>query len=232
MYHDFAGREIEDVEMDNMRRDAKESMTMADEVYTTTLEDVEKTAEEFGRIVVALPEHSQIIVLDDTMIGPGMIKQFDNTPYGYTLARRFAVRLCEEDETSEQSFEELRAEWKMTISEFGITEQALSAMHPEMDPIEKEIVLTILEGAMHLGYSVTVCDGAENVLENSTSKKEIFAAMFSTGTDSLFFDQNGEQVGWIFLVYGNRECIVSDYADNGAMSGLLKNADALIEKYS
>ena len=106
-------------------------------------------------------------------------------------------------------------------------------MHPEMDATERGIVLTILEDALQAGYKVTVCDGAENAIENSTSKEAIFAAMFSTGADTLFFDdQDGQQVGWIFLVYGNRECVVSDCTDNMAMESLLKNADALAERYS
>lgn len=86
------------------------------EVYTTTFEDLEKTAEEFGRVALHLPEHSQIIVMDDTIIGHGFIKQFDNTPYGLTLARRFAIRLCEEDETSDEPFEKLRARYLEEIS--------------------------------------------------------------------------------------------------------------------
>src|SRR5947209_19870556 len=86
------------------------------EVDTTTLEDVEKTAEEFGRLVVHLPEHNEVIVLDDTLMGKDCIKQFDDTPYGLCLARRWAVRMDENDETSEQSFEELRAEYLSYIS--------------------------------------------------------------------------------------------------------------------
>jgi|SRR5581483_2841048 len=109
--------------------------------------------------------------------------------------------------------------------------EALLTMHPEMDAIEREIILMIIEDALQTGYEVTVCDGAENVIENSTSKAAIFAAMFSTGADTLFFDdQDGKQADWIFLVYGNRQDVVSDCADNEAMEALLKNVDTLIEE--
>jgi hypothetical protein len=105
-------------------------------------------------------------------------------------------------------------------------------VHPEMNEIEKEIILTIIEDALHFGYDVTVYDGGETVVERGKSKEDIFSAMFSTGSDTLIFNQGESQVGWIFLVYGNRECVVSDYSDNPAMNDLLKNADALTEKYS
>lgn len=86
-----------------------------DEAHLTTFEDVEKTAEEFGRVALHLPEYHQVIVMDDTIIGDGFIKQFDDTPYGMTLARRWAVRMQASDETSEQSFEELRTEYLSDI---------------------------------------------------------------------------------------------------------------------
>ena len=106
-------------------------------------------------------------------------------------------------------------------------------MHPEMNTIEKEIVLTIIEDALKHGYTITVYDGVENVIEKSTSREDIFSALFSTDEDTLFFfGQDGQHVGWILLVYGNRECVVSDYGDNPAMDTLLQHADTLAEKYS
>lgn len=90
---------------------------MLEEIYTTTFADVEQTAEEFGRIALHLPERQMAIVLDDTLIGKGYIKQFDDTPYGLTLARRWAVRMDEDDEKSDQPFDELRAEYLAAIGE-------------------------------------------------------------------------------------------------------------------
>lgn len=80
------------------------------DVYTITLDDVKHTAEEFGHIVVHLPAYEMIIVMDDTIMGKGLIKNFEDTPNGLMRARRYAVRLDERDEESEQSFEDLRAE--------------------------------------------------------------------------------------------------------------------------
>lgn len=105
-------------------------------------------------------------------------------------------------------------------------------VHPEMNAIEKEIVLIIIDDALKFGYSITVYDGGETVVEKCRSKEDIFSAMFSTDEDTLFFYRDGRKVGWIFFVYGNRESVVSDYSDNPAMEALLKNADAIAEKYS
>jgi hypothetical protein len=80
------------------------------DVYTITIEDVKKTAEEFGCIVVHLPERGMVIVMDDTIMGSGFIKNFGDNPDGLLRARRYAVRQDERDEESEQSFEDLRAE--------------------------------------------------------------------------------------------------------------------------
>lgn len=73
-----------------------------------TLEDLEATAEEFGRVVAEFPDQRQLIVADAIDIGPGMVKQFRNSPEGFVAARRFAVRLRQEDEESKELFEDLR----------------------------------------------------------------------------------------------------------------------------
>jgi hypothetical protein len=108
----------------------------------------------------------------------------------------------------------------------------ITDMHPQMDRIEKEIILTILDDALNMGYTVTVCDGEEDVIKKSGNKEAIFAEMFSTGEDTLTFYQGDRRVGWLFLVYGNREAVISDYADNVKMNALLVNAEVLVEKYS
>lgn len=79
--------------------------------YDTTIEQLEETAQEFGRHVLVVPRFGMIIVMDDQIWGEGFIKQFENTPYGRTLARRWAVRMEDFDETSDKSFELLRSEY-------------------------------------------------------------------------------------------------------------------------
>lgn len=81
------------------------------DVDTTTFEDLEKTAAEFGRVALHLSKYSMVIVMDNLLTGKDYIKQFDNTPYGMALARRWLVRMNEADEKSDQPFEELRAEY-------------------------------------------------------------------------------------------------------------------------
>lgn len=85
-------------------------MPETEEIFTTTLKDVQETAKEFGRIVVDLPQEGQIIVLDDHIIGEGFIKQFTRDPLGYTQARRWAVRMDDADEEVSLSYEQLAEE--------------------------------------------------------------------------------------------------------------------------
>lgn len=92
-------------------------MAQENEIYTTTFEDVEATASEFGRVAIHLPEYSMVIVMDDCIIGEGFIKQFEDTPYGLTLARRWAVRMDDADEEISLSFEELRTQYLRFIGE-------------------------------------------------------------------------------------------------------------------
>lgn len=107
-----------------------------------------------------------------------------------------------------------------------------TTIHPDMDSVEKEIVLTILDDALKCGYTLSVYDGEETVVRKSSDKNAIFSAMYSTGNDILVIYQDNKRIGWIFLVYGNREYVISDYSDYPVIEDLLKNADALTEKYS
>ena len=86
-----------------------------DDVFNITLADLKETADEFGRVVVEVPAQGMIIVMDDTIWGEGWIKQFPDTPHGLVLACRWAVRLEEDDETSDLSFEELVARYRAEL---------------------------------------------------------------------------------------------------------------------
>jgi hypothetical protein len=108
----------------------------------------------------------------------------------------------------------------------------IDAIHPEMDTIEREIVLTILSDAINAGYFISVHNDDSFVTEKSSSVESIFREMYSTGTDRLLLYQNNKRVGWILLIYGNGLDVVSDYSDNAEIEALLKRADELAEKYA
>lgn len=84
--------------------------------YNISFEDVERSAEKWGRYALRLPGHC-VIVLDNTLIGEDCIRQFSDDPHGYNQARRFAVRLEFEDIESDLSLEELEAEYNKELGE-------------------------------------------------------------------------------------------------------------------
>jgi hypothetical protein len=106
----------------------------------------------------------------------------------------------------------------------------LSGIHPDMPRAEKSIIERLLEDVASAGFAVSVHDGVEVVLKKCTDMKTVFEAMYSTGADTLtFFDQSGAGVGWVWLIWGNGQDVISDYSDNPATGELLKNALIMAE---
>ena len=90
--------------------------------------------------------------------------------------------------------------------------------------IERDIVSRLVRRALEVGYSVTVFDGEEHVLESpSNVYEDIMEAMFGTGQDQLSFrSQYGKRMGWVLLIYGNGVDVISNYTDNAAMESLVQ----------
>lgn len=81
-----------------------------------------------------------------------------------------------------------------------------------MQAIEKKIATAIVEKALAQGWTVSVFDGEEWALKISSSKDAIMGALASTGEDRLRLrDAGGENMGSIYLVWGNGEDLVSDH---------------------
>lgn len=92
---------------------------------------------------------------------------------------------------------------------------------------ETAIISKLVQAALASGYSMDVNDGEETVLRRSTDETAIIGAMFSTDEDYLTFrDSDGEKIGWIYLIHGNGEDVISDLADNPEMNRLAEEAVA------
>jgi len=61
------------------------------------------------------------------------------------------------------------------------------------------------------GYSVGVYDGEATALKPTTDRRAIYNAMASTDEDWLLADRNGQEAGWVRLIYGNDTDLISDY---------------------
>lgn len=93
---------------------------------------------------------------------------------------------------------------------------------------ERSIARRIVRDALNQGCTVSVHDGGEWVVTKSATYKTIFAALFSTDSDTLSIRRAGERIGTVYLVYGNDGFdVISDYTDTEAMAVVLKGAHEL-----
>ena len=97
--------------------------------------------------------------------------------------------------------------------------------------IERRIAGKLIGDALKAGYAISVFDGEEIALGHAKSRLLIEGAMASTDEDYLsFFEASGKRAGWVRLIYGNGEDLISDYADNAAMNALIEGASKLAER--
>jgi hypothetical protein len=107
----------------------------------------------------------------------------------------------------------------------------IDELHRDMNGVERAIIMKLLDDALEAGCLISVDDGVEMVIEQSADKAAIFAEMFSTGEDTLYFYKDGDKRGWVWLIYGNDYAIISDYCDNSFTNGLLAPAMALADTF-
>ena len=85
---------------------------------------------------------------------------------------------------------------------------------------EKEIASNLIRSALARGWTVSVNDGPLDgegswTVKRSFDFKTIFNALETTGADMLRFrDKDGNSKGWAILIWGNDDCLISDYSWN------------------
>ncbi len=112
-----------------------------------------------------------------------------------------------------------------------------------MQEIEKKIVRRLVRDLLSKGYTLSVSldrgfDIDEMVAIGSTDKQLIISEIFSGDECHLFVHENDDQeptlngqinsIGWVYLVIGNGNCIISDYTTN--LDDVLKSTNELAEK--
>ncbi len=96
--------------------------------------------------------------------------------------------------------------------------------------MERRIASVLIRDALAAGYTISVYDGEETTLKQSTSRKDILAAMFSVDEEFLFFYKDGKRVGWVQFVLGNSGWdVISDYTTN--LEHIMTGATKMSEKY-
>lgn len=89
---------------------------------------------------------------------------------------------------------------------------------------EKRIVGKLVTDFLEQGIGITVNDGEETVLLNSTDPDAIYAALGSTGQDNIYVMISGKRK-WISLVWGNDVDVISYY--HVSLEPYLAGANAL-----
>lgn len=101
---------------------------------------------------------------------------------------------------------------------------------PKMTGTEYKIVSRMLRYAFARNWRVSVNDDAfghgEWVLRRSVSRADIIHALASTDGDLLVFYEGEAKIGYVQLIWGNDEDLISDYTDKAELVRLTDYAIA------
>lgn len=87
-------------------------------------------------------------------------------------------------------------------------------MTTSMNPADRAIAKRLIRDLLAAGFTISVNDGGETTVENSTDPKVIFEAMGSTDEDFLYAYKSPVE-GWVRFVYGNEPgYAINDYTTN------------------
>lgn len=128
------------------------------------------------------------------------------------------------------------AHWKFKRHGLDYMAKELEAYQEIEKRVEREIsvVRTIVGSALAMGYTVSVYDGEEWAVKQSSDRTAIMAEVYTTDENTLAFqDQEGKSLGSVFLVYGNLASeVMNDWTDSPAMRRILDNACKQCDRYS
>ena len=94
--------------------------------------------------------------------------------------------------------------------------------------IEQRIVGKLVQDALAAGYSLSVWDGEEMTLVESTDADEVYKALASTDSDHLYIHTRETNPPGVQLIWGNDCSVISDY--NACLETLLAGANALADE--
>lgn len=92
---------------------------------------------------------------------------------------------------------------------------------------ERRIVGKLVQDALAHGYSLSVWDGGEMTVVESTDPDEIYKALATTDSDSLYIHTRAKNPPAVVLIWGNGVDVISDY--NTSLEDLLAGANELAE---
>lgn len=100
-----------------------------------------------------------------------------------------------------------------------------------IEQLEKRIAGKAASALIGAGYSVTINDGEEDVVTESTNVDDILERMFSTDEDIMIAVKDGKGVGWVRFIYGNDGWdVINDYTTN--LNEILAPVNAYADTYA
>lgn len=96
--------------------------------------------------------------------------------------------------------------------------------------IEAKIVGRLVTDLLAAGLTISVWNGGDEAeIEDSADAETIFAELAASDEDELTLrDSGGAYAGWIRLVWGNDDCVISDYTTR--LEAIMAPANALAEE--
>lgn len=99
-----------------------------------------------------------------------------------------------------------------------------------MEKSERLIIERLIREALAAGYTLSVFDGEETTVEESTDSQVVFDALATTDYDVLTLHRPDGTSGTISLVYGNEPgVVISDY--NVSLEAFLAPIEAYAETF-
>lgn len=103
--------------------------------------------------------------------------------------------------------------------------------HKMIDNIESKIATQIVDDVLAAGYGITVQDGEEITVRNSSNREEILGALQTTAEDMLYIHA-GFRTHWVRLIWGNDIDVISDYSGpDEVMIPLLESAQNIADAH-
>lgn len=98
--------------------------------------------------------------------------------------------------------------------------------------VERQIIERLVIDILTAGHPISVHNGETYELSYSTDKAEIMRAVGVSDETTLQVFQRGrtEAIGWVQLIHGNVEDVISDYSLK--LEKVCKGANALAERFS
>lgn len=100
-------------------------------------------------------------------------------------------------------------------------------MYSELSKGEQRAARHLIKAALELGYSISVNNGDE-WSPRFSAFHDVWDEIGETETDNLlFFNAEGNKVGWMLLVWGNDPDgseLITDHTSNTAMDNLINAA--------